>query len=273
MRFQDWKTTVNPKVQGSWNLHTELPKGLDFFVLFSSINGVLGSGALAAYNAGNTYQDALAAYRVSQGECAMSIDLGAVPDAGYFVDHSDQLKTVKRVEMLVLTYVREICALMDTVCDSQHPRSSSQTIVGLRPPAHLKHAGNIPLTMSPPFWGHMYNVAPIGDHAGDNIVKMKKDEQLDITEKLAAAGSVVEATELVRVALTRRVSTLLGTPEDRLDEQKPMHSFGIDSLLAIDIRNWVGDVFNVDMPVFDILGGATFSSASRSIVYKAQLAK
>jgi hypothetical protein len=267
MRFQDWKTTVNPKVQGSWNLHTELPKGLDFFVLFSSINGVLGSGALAAYNAGNTYQDALAAYRVSQGECAISIDLGAVPDAGYLIDHSDQLETVKRVEMLVLTYMREICALMDTVCDSQHSRSSSQAIVGLRPPAHLKHAG------SPPFWGHMDNVAPIGDHAGDNTVKTKRDEQLDITEKLAAAGSVVEATELVRVALTRRVSTLLGTPEDRLEEHNPMHSFGIDSLLGIDIRNWVGDVFNVGMPVFDILGGATFSNASRSIVYKVQLAK
>ncbi|KAF2006550.1 KR-domain-containing protein [Amniculicola lignicola CBS 123094] len=277
MQFQDWKKAVNPKVQGSWNLHAELPKGLDFFILFSSIMGILGTSSLAGYNAGNTYEDALARYRVSQGERAIAIDLGGIPDAGYFIDHAEKLKTIRRTEKHVFVYVKEVCALLDIFCNPENPLASSltnpQTIVGVRPPAHWKHIDEVPFTMSQPYWGHMHHVAPLSDLNEDSggALTSKREQALDIAERLSAAESLVAAAEIVRVALTRRVSVLLGTPEDRLDEQKPMHSFGIDSLSAIDIRNWVGKVFNVDIPVFDILGGATFGSASRAIAYKAQL--
>ena len=52
MSFEDWIMTVNPKVQASWNLHTVLPKGLDFFVMISSISGILGHVSQVNYGAG-----------------------------------------------------------------------------------------------------------------------------------------------------------------------------------------------------------------------------
>jgi hypothetical protein len=263
--------TVDSKVSGSWNLHCELPKGLDFFILFSSIMGILGTGSLAAYNAGNTYQDRLAQYRVSQGERAVAIDLSAVPDAGYFVDHAEQLQSVQRVEKHELVYVKEVCALLEVFCNPENSLAETltkpQIIVGLRPPAHWKHLEEVPFTMSQPFWGHMHHVAPLSSlQKDDNSTQIiKRERDLDIAERLAVAESLPEAADIVRIALIHRVSVLLGTPEDGLDEQKPMHSFGIDSLTAIDIRNWVGKVFQVDVPIFDILGGATFGSLGRTI--------
>ncbi len=237
--------------------------------------GILGTGSLAGYNAGNTYEDALAQYRVSRGERAVAIDLGGVPDAGYFVDHADQLQTVEKDQKHALTYVKEVYALLDIFCNPENPLTTSitnsQTIIGIRPPAHWKHLEVVPSAMHQPFWGHMHHISPISglEENGDPI-SSKRETAMDAAEKLANAGSIVEATEIVREALTRRVSVLLGTSEDRLDEEKPMHTFGIDSLSAIDIRNWVGKVFNVDIPIFDILGEATFSSASRAIAYKVQ---
>ncbi|TGO23727.1 hypothetical protein BPAE_0123g00170 [Botrytis paeoniae] len=43
MKFQECEDGVNPKVSGSWNLNTVLPLGRDFFVLLSSIVGIIGN--------------------------------------------------------------------------------------------------------------------------------------------------------------------------------------------------------------------------------------
>lgn len=62
MSFDDWTATVRPKVEASWNLHTVLPSGMDFFILTASISGIFGQITQVNYAAGNTYQDALAKY-------------------------------------------------------------------------------------------------------------------------------------------------------------------------------------------------------------------
>ncbi|TGJ78460.1 hypothetical protein E0Z10_g10307, partial [Xylaria hypoxylon] len=82
MSHEDWEESTNPKTRGSWNLHTVLPKGFDFFVLLSSIAGIVGSAGQANYAAGNTYIDALAHYRNALGERAVALDLGAILDHG-----------------------------------------------------------------------------------------------------------------------------------------------------------------------------------------------
>ncbi|KAI0909849.1 KR domain-containing protein [Ustulina deusta] len=49
------------------NLHQQLPRDLDFFVLFSSPAGTISSQGQSNYAAGNTFQDKLAAYRLARG--------------------------------------------------------------------------------------------------------------------------------------------------------------------------------------------------------------
>ena len=82
MSFDDWTSCVQPKVQGSRNLDTLLPAGLDFFILFASVAGILGSGGQANYAAGNTFMDALAQQRVARGEKPVSLDLGWMKSEG-----------------------------------------------------------------------------------------------------------------------------------------------------------------------------------------------
>ena len=71
-----------PKVQGSWNLHDLLPRGMDFFICLSSVSGVVGGGGQANYAAANTYMDALVRYRTMRGEKATAIDLGWMESEG-----------------------------------------------------------------------------------------------------------------------------------------------------------------------------------------------
>jgi myxalamid-type polyketide synthase MxaC len=79
-----------PKVAGGWNLHlasAALP--LDFFVLYSSLASVLGSAGQANYSAGNAVLDALAHLRKSQGRPALSVSWGRWGGSGMAASLSD----------------------------------------------------------------------------------------------------------------------------------------------------------------------------------------
>ncbi|KAI1371682.1 putative polyketide synthase [Hypoxylon crocopeplum] len=277
MEFHHWKASIDSKVRGSWNLHAALPKDLDFFILTSSVMGILGTGSLAAYNAGNTYQDALARYRVSLGYRAASLDLGGILDEGYLAENGRSMVGLQRDRKHEMMWMAEVYALLDIYCNPGNTLSSKpvscQPIVGIRPSAYWKHIEEVPFTIGQPFWGHMHHIPLPSSSDGaedsqDAADAVGHKRAMDTAARLTAAGSLAEAAEVISQALAQRISAVLGTAEDRLDLQKPMHSYGIDSLSAIDLRNWIGKVFDVDMPVFEILGGATLASAGMTIARK-----
>jgi NAD(P)-dependent dehydrogenase (short-subunit alcohol dehydrogenase family) len=67
MGYEQWRTAMEPKVLGTWNIHEVFGNSLDFFVLLSSSGGVIGSFSQGNYCAGNTFQDAFARYRAGLG--------------------------------------------------------------------------------------------------------------------------------------------------------------------------------------------------------------
>lgn len=67
MEYKQWRAAMEPKVYGSWNIHEVFGHSLDFFVLLSSIGGVIGSLGQGNYGAGNTFQDAIARSRAALG--------------------------------------------------------------------------------------------------------------------------------------------------------------------------------------------------------------
>ncbi|KAL8685250.1 MAG: hypothetical protein Q9224_005894, partial [Gallowayella concinna] len=100
MSYENWTQATAPKIRGSWNLHTLLPPNLDFFIMLSSLAGILGHRGQSNYCAGNTYQDALAHYRHSLGLPARVIDLGAVGGLGWFEENKESLKIAETMQNL-----------------------------------------------------------------------------------------------------------------------------------------------------------------------------
>ena len=77
---QNWSRFARvfaPKVDGGWNLHqATLHLPLDFFVIFSSVVSLLGSPGQGNHVAASAYLDALAHYRRAQGLPVLCIDWG-----------------------------------------------------------------------------------------------------------------------------------------------------------------------------------------------------
>ncbi|MBQ6642140.1 MAG: SDR family NAD(P)-dependent oxidoreductase, partial [Saccharopolyspora sp.] len=79
--LQDFISTVHAKVTGARHLDELLDDDVDAFVLYSSIAGMWGSRAHAAYAAGNAYLSALAENRRARGATATSLHWGKWPDS------------------------------------------------------------------------------------------------------------------------------------------------------------------------------------------------
>lgn len=72
-----------------------LPKDMDFFVMLSSLAGVMGHRGQGNYGAGNIFQDDFASFRRSQGLPAMTIDIGYLLSVGFVAEHDEYVDHVK----------------------------------------------------------------------------------------------------------------------------------------------------------------------------------
>ncbi|KAL8769661.1 MAG: hypothetical protein Q9209_004458 [Squamulea sp. 1 TL-2023] len=267
MSYEDWVTATRPKVDGSWNLHTVLPRGLDFFILTASISGIFGQITQVNYASGNTYQDALARYRHAHGEKAVSLDLGLLLIDGLLKDKPDLVKRLNNTGYFVPLAEAEILAIFDHYCDPnlEYPSpSDTQPIVGIQSPAILRSRGiELPASMQQPLWSMMASI-----DSGSNITPTTKDEETDLLASTLAAKTVEGAGAITTGAITNRIGQIMSIEPEKLDISSPIHSFGVDSLSAVDIRNWISKIFAVQISTFEILGNNSLTELGQAVARK-----
>ncbi|OGM50472.1 putative polyketide synthase, partial [Aspergillus bombycis] len=269
MPYTGWQTAVNPKVQGSWNLHELLPQGMDFFILLSSINGLIGSRGQANYGAGNTFQDALAHYRVSIGERATSLDLGLFTFAGAVAKDPKLREMMQNNSVLEPVTEAQFHALLDSYCNPAVARDlglSCQTAIGIHPVVMERGAARAYWLEKPAFGLLQLDQTSQGDQQG-------QARGVDIAAALQSAASLAEATTLTAEALTLKLCRVLSLSESDLDGNKPLHEYGVDSLVAVELRSWFSKEMQADVAVFDIMGRATVYSLAQLAAGRSKLEK
>ncbi|KAH8879971.1 reducing type I polyketide synthase [Thozetella sp. PMI_491] len=254
MSFEAYNVGAACKTIGSWNLHTVLGKGLDFFVFLSSASGLVGLRGQTNYNAGNTFEDALARLRVSQGEKGISLDLGAMIDDGLLAETPDLLKRVLVYGALNPVTRQQFFAILDYYCNPSRPVASpkdGQVIIGLGTGGGTG-LDAVDLSRQPIF-RHM----AAGESSGANSGALTDD--INYAKQVSESQTLMEAGNIIAEALVDRLSRSLSAMEDiEVDIHRPLHTYGVDSLLAIELRRWITKEFKAEVAVFEIVGGSTF---------------
>ncbi|KAE8374944.1 putative polyketide synthase [Aspergillus bertholletiae] len=255
MSHDDWTISTNSKAKGSWNLHQALPSNLDFFVLLSSLNGIFGSRAQANYAAGNTFKDALAHYRLARGQKAVSIDLGLMVAEGVVAESEFLLTSMRRLGHLMEIAQDELIALLDYYCNPDLPllpHDAAQVIVGIEMPAKVIAKGvDLHHSIRRPIFSHLFRMYTQETSKRHNI--HAGVASVDRSSKLRNAASHGEAAELVTEWLSAKVSQILGLSPSDIEPGKPIQTYGIDSLVAIDLKNWFETEIGTSMTVFDVM--------------------
>lgn len=269
MPYTSWNEAIAPKVQGTWNLHRALPSGLDFFIMLSSITGIFGSKGQANYAAGNTFQDALAAHRVALGEKATSIDLGLIGFTGAVVDDVRLQERLLSKSVLTPITEPEMHALLDVYCAASVDASMPcQTTVRIAPNLDKASAGDTEWLNKPMF----RNLRQQNQSSGGSSA-VGAEGATSVAALLSQAQTVTEANEAVIQALLTRLSKALSIPMSELDANKPLHQYGVDSLVAVELRSWFAKEMQADIAVFDILGSATVTSVGQLATSKSRLTR
>ncbi|KAB8227946.1 uncharacterized protein BDW43DRAFT_316356 [Aspergillus alliaceus] len=270
MSHFEWRDGLDSKVIGTWNLHAVLPNDLDFFIMMSSISGIGGFGTLANYAAGNTYLDSIAQYRVARGQRATSIDLGLFEDAGYIANDEALVERWKGVGYYIKMKPEDLFPLLDYFCSSSLLTPlECQPLVGLNNPATIRAADREePNWMRQPLFRLLYQLPSASTDTGATA---GSKGEASYTGQFIAAASKAEAGDIVAEALIKKVAKTLGIPEGDMEADRGMHHYGMDSLVAVEIRSWISRDFGADIAIFDILGGATFSSTGILVSEKSTL--
>ncbi|KAJ5672272.1 hypothetical protein N7507_001399 [Penicillium longicatenatum] len=269
MVYQDWTDTFACKVPGTWNLHQLLPSGMDFFITYSSIAGGVGGTASFNYSAACAYQDALMHYRNAQGEKAITFNLGVMVDDGVLRDNDTVRTALIGTGYLLGITQREMFALLEYHCDPALPVHDtplrSQVLVGLDVPSSIKARGaEIPIIMTRPLFRGVWNIT-------DTNETVHEDVMADVVKDLLGVRSKEEAGVVIAQSLMQRLSKALGVPLENLDPSKPMHAYGVDSLVAVELRNWFKWKLEAEVAVFELLGNATFDDIGTLVAGKSNL--
>jgi acyl transferase domain-containing protein len=232
---------LRPKVVGAWLLHRLLAADpLDFFVLFSSASGVLSSPLVGAYAAANACLDALAHRRVSEGRPALSIDWGLWAGAG----------------MAEQVDAEGLAALTARGMGSLAPEQALEAL-GAFLDSTRAQVGVIPVNW--PVWRErypMFTAAPflaeiLGGEPGPAGAAPAVDAGADLLalEPAARAGTVL-------ARLRGHMSAVLRVDPETIDAEEPLTSFGIDSLMAVELKNRVDRDLGLSVPLVHYLDGS-----------------
>ncbi|KAH8695168.1 putative polyketide synthase [Talaromyces proteolyticus] len=261
--YYRWKSAVDCKTVGSWNLHSILPQGMDFFILLGSASGLAGIRGQTNYDAGNTYEDALARFRVALGEKATSLDLGAMVDDGILAENPDLLNRVLTYGTLERITRRKFYSILDYYCNPNLPvltPAESQVAIGLGTGGG-QGLDSIDFSRQP-----MLQPLMLAGERKAAAVFGAKNIGMNATfkEEFAASASLDKAAEVVSQAIVQKLAKSLVVMQDAssVDYHKPLQMYGVDSLLAIELRNWIVKEMKADIAVFETQGASTLSTLS-----------
>lgn len=268
MTFAHLNDVVRPKVMGSLNLDRIFGAGspLDFFVLFSSTNFIIGNQGQANYAAANAFQCALAESRRKRGLAGSAANIGAIIGAGY-IQRSTNYKrvldlTITRGNMMHLSE-EDFHQIIAEAIETGRPGGDgiSELTTGLLEVEH--DAALQPLWFSNPKFAHLVvrrnrpNNLVAGPGSSENI-----NNPAVVQERLGACRSSMEVTQVITEAFAaqlRQELQISGREDTELMEMRS-NEIGLDSLVSVDIRSWFLKTLKVSIPVLRIMSNDTMAS-------------
>ncbi|PSN60130.1 hypothetical protein BS50DRAFT_536013 [Corynespora cassiicola Philippines] len=263
---------LRPKTEGTLRLHEEFSEtGLDFFVAFSSLGTVYGNAGQSIYHAANMFMTSLVKKRRIQGLPASVLNLGMVIDVGFVARSQRANGTIEQhLESNFYTPLSEsefhhafILAVL-----ASHPKGSNGDVtVGIQPYIDVPNSVSKPSWYNNPQFSHM--IAPYLDHAPHR----DPTSETNPIEHFIQASSQSEAEESFKKLFCKKIEVIVETHADRINSEAPLADLGLDSLLAVEIRDWLLKFIGINVPLLGILGHESISSIASRVWNESTLLK
>lgn len=269
MTFEDWDTAIKPKTVGSWNLyHSISAAGHDpFYIFLASSSGIIGNRGQANYAAGNCFQDSFARHLRQQGKHAVAIDLGPVLGAGMLAENEDILDSLRSNGFFGIPHEDFLTVIKHAITGEMAPGVPT-------PPQITVAVGtggiNAQVNAADPYWTRtaLYSYLNLVDIAPPNLLIDGDAANKSMRTMLASAASFEEVSSIVQGGLSVMLAKVMNMLPSEIDMNKSLNAYGVDSLVAVTIRNWILNNCAVQYSVFDILSDSPITEMANIIAEK-----
>ncbi len=220
-----FRRVLEPKTVGAWNLHAiTRDRELDLFVLFSSVASLLGTAGQASYAAANAFLDGLADLRSQEGLPVTTVNWGPWEDTGMMTDE----RAVDRMRRQGLRSIPpdEAGALLDRILRRDVHR------VGVIPTTEPK-ADTLLARFLPPDVRGAQATRAIPPLSKADLSALSPDIMRDYIEEF----------------VTDAISRILEVDPGSVETGQTWRSLGVDSLMAVELRNRIEAGLHVSIPV------------------------
>lgn len=263
MSLDDYMTAVNPKVQGTMNLEDAFGSSdsLDFFIMLSSITSILGKTGQSNYSVGNAYQDAFAQSKSTSKTRYISLNLGAVDGSEAITSLSLPQQEFMRQGSVLMSFDEVFKVLEYSMSPQANQDGLRQLILGFD--RKSMEAVHDEYALANPIFGQI----PYLEEKEDTT----EQATMDVGKLLQQATTIDEVQGIVISAICERFAMFTARSLDEINPSVSLEEFGIDSLVAIELKNWLVRTFQVAVQTSEIVDAPNIASLGKLIALRSKL--
>lgn len=249
------------KANGAWNLVRALPSAaLDFFVLFSSAAGLLGSPGQSNYAAANCFLDGLASALRARGVPAKSLQWGPWAEVGL----AARTEGAARLATSGLPFMSA-----RTGSDAfMHALGMPEAILAAMHLDGQAWAANMQGAADDPRLEHTLSLPPLAARMvpPPRALAELASEQEPITQTLPRVKQKVsERPEDILGDLCAAAARLLRVSEQRIDARKSIAEQGMDSLMMMELRGHIEERHGIKLPIAMLVKGPSLKALAEHL--------
>ena len=249
MTLERFNANMQPRVIGTLNLHHALQQApLDFFILWSSWTTILDSTLQSNCAASNSFMEAFGRHRQALGMSAISLSAGQILDiAG--VSHAPEDQEKLQRGGLYGNTEDEFFSYCDAALAASLPGglnaaySNGHLLAGLTPSVLSLQTGNHAVREAT--WHNDPRFSHLLSALEHSAFDSKDSSKVSVAED-DSTGSLLDR-------IHTRLGRLLYMPKEEIDVARPMNAYGIDSMVAAELRRWLFEASGVEVGLLDML--------------------
>jgi acyl transferase domain-containing protein len=234
--FQTWERfhqVIAPKIYGAWHLHTlTQTMDIDFFVLFSSVVSVMGNQGQSNYATANAFLDGLAHYRKSKQLPVTCINWGPWDTQG-MAGSNESIRKMFKAYGFQLISPESGTQAMDWIVGEKRSQVAVMNChfnTFLEKNSVIRHG----------FYSHVTNLQTHFSFSEQT----EKSEFLLKLEKAENPARLEMLDQYIKTKIAQEMG--LDSPDD-LDSKEGLFDLGIDSLMAVELRNHFKGILGIPL--------------------------
>ncbi|KAF7445064.1 Polyketide synthase module protein [Pyrenophora tritici-repentis] len=273
MTVEEWKLPLQPKVLGTLNLDKFFASSdLAFFMTLSSVVAVVGKAGQSNYAAGNGFQDAFARAHANHPHTHyVSVNVGAVSvDAHGALKESQQgdmsiggMKASLRQNSVMDISFDEFLANIEYAINSLiRGHDIHQTIQGVTHQSMVD--ANDEHLLENPIFSQLSSQKK-------KITSDTQNEKIDLKKSLGCVKTMEEAEQLIQAATLNKFAVFLDRPIDQIRVDQSLATIGLDSLVSIELKNWMVRTFQVNLQTSELGGAGSIQALAVTVASRSKL--